>query len=210
MYGVQCDASNDERTNNFYQTLADKTAGRRVELQQFSNLFDFIMAICYREQGAEFLDKYEMEVRASVMFGALKDGEPSTSSSADKGDKPESRTVPYKPAMKKKPSLTNRTLPYKPAMKKKPSLKCASLTKLKEKSVSVFKAAKSISKRKLSSAVDRKRIKLLAISYQKVNFLMLNFIIFIFRLFSLHLSKGALYLITNKQYQLRCFNISIR
>ena len=163
VYGVQCDASNDERTNIFYQTLADKTAGRRVELQQFSNLFDFIMAICYREQGAEFLDMYEMEVRArdarmglhsdvSAMFGALKDGEPSASSSADKGDMPKSRTVPYKPTRKKKPSLT----------------KAASLTNLKEKSVSVFKAAKSISKRKMSSAVDRKRIKLLAISYQKV------------------------------------------
>ena len=165
MYGVQCNASSDERTNNFYQTLADKTAGRRVELQQFSNLFDFIMAICYREQGAEFLDMYEMEVRArdarmglhsdvNAMFGALKDGEgePSTSASADKGDDPKSRTLPYKPALKKKPSLT----------------KVASITKLKEKSGSLFKAAKTISKSKKPSAVDRKKIKLLALSYQKV------------------------------------------
>ena len=136
-----------------------------MELQQFSNLFDFIMAICYREQGAEFLDMYEMEVRArdarmglhsdvNAMFGALKDGKegPSTSASAVKGDDPKSRTLPFKPALKNKPSLT----------------KAASLTKLKEKSGSIFKAAKTISKSKKPSAVDRKKIKLLALSYQKV------------------------------------------
>ena len=117
---------------------------------------------------------YEREVRArdarmglhsdvNAMFGALKDGEPSASSSADKGDMPKSRTVPYKPTRKKKPSLT----------------KAASLTNLKEKSVSVFKAAKSISKRKMSSAVDRKRIKLLAISYQKVKLFNAQFHIYI-------------------------------
>ena len=124
------------------------------------------MAICYREQGAEFLDMYEMEVRArdarmglhsdvNAMFGALKDGEgePSTSASADKGDDPKSKTLPFKPALKKKPpSLT----------------KVASITKLKEKSGSLFKAAKTISKSKKPSAVDRKKIKLLALSYQKV------------------------------------------
>ena len=108
---------------------------------------------------------YEIEVRArdarmglhsdvNAMFGALKggEGEPSTSASADKGDNPKSRALPYKPALKKKPSLT----------------KAASLTKLKEKSASIFKAAKTISKSKKSSAVDRKKIKLMALSCQKV------------------------------------------
>ena len=81
---------------------------------------------------------YEMEVRArdarmglqsdvNAMFGALKDGkgEPSTSASADKGDNPKYRTLPYKPVLMKKPSLT----------------KVPSLTKLKEISGSLFKAA---------------------------------------------------------------------
>ena len=41
---------------NFYTEIAKRTGGRKVELENFSNMFDFIMAICYREHGAEFLD----------------------------------------------------------------------------------------------------------------------------------------------------------
>ncbi|XP_061170107.1 uncharacterized protein LOC133179344 [Saccostrea echinata] len=166
VYGVQCRASSDKRTNDFYQTLADKTAGRRVELEQFSNLFDFIMAICYREQGAEFLDIYEQEVRArdagigvhkdlNAMFGALKDDEPSTSSSSVEASSSKSRTLPYKPALKKLSSLT----------------KAASITKLKKKSTSIHAVRKTIVKKTVPSAMDRKRAKHLAISCQKLNIL---------------------------------------
>lgn len=163
MYGVQCGGSGDERTKNFYQTLANKTAGRRVELEQFSNLFDFIMAICYREQGAEFLDLYEQEVRARdarmglhkdvhALFGALREGEEEPSTSSSTTEKPKSRTLPFKPALKKKPSLT----------------KAPSITKLKKNSSLIHKVKKTIAKKKPSSAVDRKKAKLLAISCQKV------------------------------------------
>ncbi|XP_065930600.1 uncharacterized protein [Magallana gigas] len=164
VYGVQCGGSGDERTKNFYQTLANKTAGRRVELEQFSNLFDFIMAICYREQGAEFLDLYEQEVRARdarmglhkdvhALFGALREGEEEPSTSSSTAEKPKSRTLPFKPALKKKPSLT----------------KAPSITKLKKNSSLIHKVKKTIAKKKPSSAVDRKKAKLLAISCQKMN-----------------------------------------
>ena len=159
VYGVQCDASNDERTNNWpTRRQADEWSCNSSPTSLISS---WPSATESKERsfwtctkGRYGPETSEWVYTLHAMFGALKDGEPSESSSADKGDKPDSRTFPYKPAIKKKPSPT----------------KAASLTKLKEKSVSVFKAAKSISKRKLSSAVDRKRIKLLAISYQKVNF----------------------------------------
>ena len=160
---MQCRACGDKRTNDFYQTLADKTAGRRVELDQFSNLFDFIMAICYREQGAEFLDIYEQEVRQrnarmglhkdlNAMFGALKDGEPSTSSSSKVPDSPEMKTLPYKPALKKVSSLT----------------KVPSIVNLKKKTSCIHGVKKTIVKRSSRSAADRKKAKSLAISCQKV------------------------------------------
>ncbi|XP_048778031.2 uncharacterized protein LOC125681830 [Ostrea edulis] len=164
VYGVQCRASGDKRTHDFYQTLADKTAGRRVELDQFSNLFDFIMAICYREQGAEFLDIYEQEVRQrnarmglhkdlNAMFGALKDGEPCTSSSTKVADSPKSKTLPYKPVLKKVSSLT----------------KVPSIVNLKKKTSIIHGVKKTIAKRSPRSAVDRKKAKSLAISCQKID-----------------------------------------
>eukprot|EP00105_Crassostrea_gigas_P045578 XP_019929726.1 PREDICTED: uncharacterized protein LOC105345421 [Crassostrea gigas] len=122
------------------------------------------MAICYREQGAEFLDLYEQEVRARdarmglhkdvhALFGALREGEEEPSTSSSTAEKPKSRTLPFKPALKKKPSLT----------------KAPSITKLKKNSSLIHKVKKTIAKKKPSSAVDRKKAKLLAISCQKIN-----------------------------------------
>ena len=37
----------------FWQGLAYKTYGHHLSLKNFSNVFDFIMAIAYKEQGAE-------------------------------------------------------------------------------------------------------------------------------------------------------------
>ena len=39
--------------------LQRKQEDAKVDLGNFSNMFDFIMAICYREHGAEFLDVSE-------------------------------------------------------------------------------------------------------------------------------------------------------
>jgi len=53
IYGVECHGYSDMK--DFYNTIAQKTGGHRLKLSEFSNMFDFIMSICYREQGAEFL-----------------------------------------------------------------------------------------------------------------------------------------------------------
>lgn len=53
MYSVQCE-TNDTATP-FYKHLADETNGVHLKLGQFSEIFDFLMAICYREHGEEFL-----------------------------------------------------------------------------------------------------------------------------------------------------------
>ncbi|XP_071118680.1 uncharacterized protein [Haliotis cracherodii] len=67
IYGVQCGTGN----TTFYETISNKTGGRHLKLENFTNIFDFLMAICYREQGAEILHVYEKEVRARCADGAL-------------------------------------------------------------------------------------------------------------------------------------------
>lgn len=56
IYAVQCGASGEEEEDRFWQTLAYKTYGHHLSLTSFSNVFDFIMAIAYKEQGAEQLE----------------------------------------------------------------------------------------------------------------------------------------------------------
>ncbi|KAJ8320927.1 hypothetical protein KUTeg_002514 [Tegillarca granosa] len=100
IYSVECRGYSSP--TDFYQTIADKTSGKRLKLEQFANIFDFIMAICYREKGDEFLHDYEKEVRSrnpktgihkdlDSMFGELRDDEKMDTS---------------KPGLTKVPSLT--------------------------------------------------------------------------------------------------------
>ncbi|XP_067677857.1 uncharacterized protein [Haliotis asinina] len=81
IYGVQCSTS----SMKFYQTMSKVTGGRHLKLDNFTNIFDFLMAICYREHGADTLHVYEEEVRArrgesalsedmEGMFTSLRDG----------------------------------------------------------------------------------------------------------------------------------------
>ncbi|XP_046566858.1 uncharacterized protein LOC124275375 isoform X3 [Haliotis rubra] len=81
IYGVECDS----RATTFFQTISKETGGRHLKLDNFTNIFDFLMAICYREHGADILDLYEKEVRArggdgtlskdmEGMFTSLRDG----------------------------------------------------------------------------------------------------------------------------------------
>ncbi|XP_046566865.1 uncharacterized protein LOC124275379 [Haliotis rubra] len=67
IYGVQC----SDRATRFYQTISKETRGRHLKLDNFTNIFDFLMAICYREHGADILHVYEKEVRARRVDGAL-------------------------------------------------------------------------------------------------------------------------------------------
>ncbi|XP_025108346.1 uncharacterized protein LOC112572731 [Pomacea canaliculata] len=61
IYAVQ--ALNRSESTKFYSSLARTTKGRHLKLDQFNNIFDIIMAVCYRERGVEFVEAYEDEVR---------------------------------------------------------------------------------------------------------------------------------------------------
>ena len=48
IYAVQ--ALNNDGVDEFYNSMADVTGGHYLRLENFSNICDFIMAICYRER----------------------------------------------------------------------------------------------------------------------------------------------------------------
>lgn len=88
IYSVQ--AFEDEKATDFFEALATMTDGHHLKLADFSNICDFIMAICYRERGDEYLEGYEAEVRAREarkglhkdlegLFGVLRRGDSSAS-----------------------------------------------------------------------------------------------------------------------------------
>ncbi|CAG2207283.1 unnamed protein product [Mytilus edulis] len=79
IYGVQCRGYNS--TKDFYKKMSTATDGKCLELADFSNMFDFMMAICYREHDETLLQNYEKEVRArgstvhkdlDALFGKLR------------------------------------------------------------------------------------------------------------------------------------------
>ncbi|KAL5007701.1 hypothetical protein ScPMuIL_016507 [Solemya velum] len=95
IYGVQ--AMDDKDVVPFYNTLAETTGGEYLKLGDFSNVCHILMAICYREKGAEFLEGYEAEVRSGNagkgigpdlegVFGTLKRVDSSRSSASNTGD----------------------------------------------------------------------------------------------------------------------------
>ena len=53
IYGVQC--SGYSSTKDFYKKLSAATDGICLELENFTNMFDFMMAICYREHDETLL-----------------------------------------------------------------------------------------------------------------------------------------------------------
>ncbi|XP_071083155.1 uncharacterized protein [Haliotis cracherodii] len=69
IYGVQSGSNSEAGT--FFKEMTRITLGRHLQLDQFSNIFDMIMAICYRERGADFLEAYEDEVRGRHGGGAI-------------------------------------------------------------------------------------------------------------------------------------------
>ncbi|KAK3591892.1 hypothetical protein CHS0354_005102 [Potamilus streckersoni] len=62
IYGVQ--AFDNAEAIPFFHEIAIKTGGHHLKLGEFSNICDFIIAICYRERGDMFLEGYETEVRS--------------------------------------------------------------------------------------------------------------------------------------------------
>ncbi|XP_052088293.1 uncharacterized protein LOC127725398 [Mytilus californianus] len=116
IYGVQCGYYGSSK--DFYNKMTQATDGKCLKLADFANMFDFMMAICYREHDETLLQNYETEVRArgttinkdlEALFGKLR--------RADTEVMDTSPSVPT--ALTKIPSLT------KPSSVKmlKPSLK---------------------------------------------------------------------------------------
>ena len=72
-YGVYCSTPwSGEKDKAFFQSLSGLGSGSFLELEKFDSILDFMMAICYREQGEDALFAYEAEVRGRV-GGAAKD-----------------------------------------------------------------------------------------------------------------------------------------
>eukprot|EP00092_Neocalanus_flemingeri_P008093 GFUD01008733.1.p1 GENE.GFUD01008733.1~~GFUD01008733.1.p1 ORF type:complete len:520 (-),score=147.42 GFUD01008733.1:102-1661(-) len=61
IYAVQ--ALNRKEATSFYRDLATLTDGFHLRMDQFSSIVNFMMAICFREEGGETLDAYESEVK---------------------------------------------------------------------------------------------------------------------------------------------------
>ena len=71
IYAVQ--AQNNSRADYFYEALADRSHGKRLNLDQFETIVDMMMAICYRETGPAMLEAFEREVRAREGAGIRQD-----------------------------------------------------------------------------------------------------------------------------------------
>ena len=63
VYGVQ--ALNRSHATSFYREIAQHTGGFHLTLDQFSNVVELVMAICYRQAGPENLSQWEKEVERS-------------------------------------------------------------------------------------------------------------------------------------------------
>lgn len=99
IYSVQCGSNG---ADHFYSDIAKRTHGQHLKLNDFKNIFDFLMTVCYREKGADLFDTYEKEVRGRCgpihkdldqLFGDLRDKAPSGSGS---GSVSEASCVPAK------------------------------------------------------------------------------------------------------------------
>ncbi|KAK3602915.1 hypothetical protein CHS0354_039331 [Potamilus streckersoni] len=73
IYGVQVDGS--AYATYFYREMAEVTGGHHLKLQEFSSIFSFLMAICYKEGSPDLLPNFEAEVRAQNKKGIALDVE---------------------------------------------------------------------------------------------------------------------------------------
>ncbi|ESP05582.1 hypothetical protein LOTGIDRAFT_228107 [Lottia gigantea] len=69
IYGVH--VFDDLESEKFFRMISEQTFGEYIKMADFSHVCDVIMAICYRERGAEFLEGYEREVRSRFGLAAL-------------------------------------------------------------------------------------------------------------------------------------------
>ena len=84
VYGVQ--ALNRRHATPFYEEIARMTGGFRLELNQFAHVTDLIMAVAFKQAGAEQLKNFENEVQEKgrmnrsldAMFATLSGRAPTT------------------------------------------------------------------------------------------------------------------------------------
>jgi hypothetical protein len=61
VYAVQALARS--HATKFYREVAERTGGYRLELNQFADVVNLLMAICYKQQGGEQLWQFEQEIQ---------------------------------------------------------------------------------------------------------------------------------------------------
>ncbi|MDP4181618.1 MAG: VWA domain-containing protein [Bacillota bacterium] len=65
VYGIHAMPGIRKHSKPFYEEIAQKTGGFYLTLDQFANITDIIMAICYKQDGEESLLSFEQELKAS-------------------------------------------------------------------------------------------------------------------------------------------------
>lgn len=66
IYSVHCLSwGNDPKVKDFFKTIAKKTNGYHLYLDQFTMIPSMMMAICYKQMGSERLENYENELKVS-------------------------------------------------------------------------------------------------------------------------------------------------
>lgn len=168
IYGVQ--AFDHEGADDFYKTMAVNTDGHYLKLGEFSNICDFLMAICYRERDEDLFFGYEAEVRSRLgpkgvnrelegLFGTLRRNESGSSYISTASLKPVlsifKDTVPKIP--KKARSAT------KVPKKVKPTPKVPKTTKYSQKQVPRNRqnkpTAKAVKRKTASTTKQRPAVK---------------------------------------------------
>ena len=71
IYAVQCEKSKNPEATPFWEELAHRTGGTHIAMDEFSTIVDLIMAICYRETGAEFYHVSEQLSISNFLKGAF-------------------------------------------------------------------------------------------------------------------------------------------
>lgn len=64
VYGIHAMPGIRKHSKAFYEEIAEKTGGFYLTLDQFSNITDLIMAICYKQDGQDSLTSFEEELKS--------------------------------------------------------------------------------------------------------------------------------------------------
>ncbi|KAH3864180.1 uncharacterized protein LOC127870262 [Dreissena polymorpha] len=103
IYAVQCGSYST--SDKFYSDIARRTDGQHLKLSDFTNVFDMLMTVCYREKGDDLFHAYEKEVRGrgaihkdmDDMFDNLRDKTPVASTALSVAAAPKLTKISSKP-----------------------------------------------------------------------------------------------------------------